>query len=248
MSLIALINKKYTIVALDMETSKEFIDTIKDLDAKEQQKALNAYVSSNSISGDDLKDLMYDLGKAGYRGLKKPEGGGAGAGGDLLSLAHNEKWEELSQVIMTEAVKKQLTEFFKKNPAKFGKFITAASKNGLGVYERNFHVPITKNVLEHVSDDYIVDSILYASLYGTKILPADAIDYAFDRITNPLKVLSDKYDPAHAATLIEMGYDKSSGFGDKLDKWFKALPKQDQEKVRSNYDATNTSSARELPA
>lgn len=251
--------RRRSVTALDHSVSKQLIDQLKGMNRGEMQDILDGFVEQNHLKGDDVSDLMYDLGKAGYHHLTKPRDAAQKRGGgapNLIEAAKKGDWAALAKGVQALQGKKDaefqdLTEFFKNHQDLYGKFISAAEKAALGVYENTFHIPITKKALEHVSDDYIVDSILYASLYGGKNLPKDAIEYAFDRLQNPLKAMQDI--SGTGSQILEMGYNSGiPGFDKKLDKWFKALDKKHQDEIRRQFDPDltvghNNKTPRQLP-
>jgi len=59
--------------ALDKSVSNAFVNHLKQTDKKDLQSEFERLVDASSITGDDLKDLMYDLEHAGFHNLKKPK-------------------------------------------------------------------------------------------------------------------------------------------------------------------------------
>jgi hypothetical protein len=63
---------RLVIKALDKSVSEELVKKLNATPKGAQQGVLDFYAKDKGIAGDDLKDLMYDLGKAGFQALKKP--------------------------------------------------------------------------------------------------------------------------------------------------------------------------------
>lgn len=69
---------KYRVTALEHGATADLIKALNKLQSqKDRQEALDAFAAE--LSGDDLKDLMYDVERAGFHNLKKPEEKKAGS-------------------------------------------------------------------------------------------------------------------------------------------------------------------------
>lgn len=236
------------VVALDENTSKTLIDQLKGAGDKEKkQELLDEFAATNGITGDDLADLMYDLQKAGYHNLRKPDAQPAKSSDNpYVAAAKAQDWKKVADLVKNDTSEyedaveyKGLEKYFTEHPDAYGKFIDAAWKGDLGAYESSFRrVPITKKVLEHVSNDYILDNILYAGLYGAKKVEHDALEYAFGRFKNPVKEYHKLYnagagnDDFLTASLLHYAYHDFPSLKGKLDKWFGELDAKEQQSVR----------------
>ena len=147
--------------------------------------------------------------------------------GDMISQICDEEEEEVREEIQG------LTSFFKKNPKIYGKYINFAEKYGTGCYENNIDIEITKEMLQEVSDEYLINSILYASVYGRKRITKDAIDYAFNRFKNPLKEYG-VHDTYMTLDLASMLFSFDPKYKTKIKTWLKELPTRDE--LKENID------------
>lgn len=234
---------RYRVTALDQSVSKVLVGQLKGAkDAKEQQSLFESFVASEGITGEDLSDLMYDLQKAGFHGLKKPTQQSPQKSNDppLVAAIKAGKIDKALGDALWDAKDNKLpgyrevVDYLKKDAAAYGKFITAAEKNAIGFYEKQFGLPITKEVLEHVSDQYILESILFSSVYGQKKVAKDAIEYAFDRLKNPIKAYESFYGGEPGTDML-VGMSYGRGFDQKMDKWFKELDPNVQQRIRNNW-------------
>lgn len=65
-------NKYKIIAAIDPDLVATLVKQLQTIEHNKQQEYLNKYVVDEGIGGNDLLELMYDLGKEGFTVLKKP--------------------------------------------------------------------------------------------------------------------------------------------------------------------------------
>lgn len=234
---------KYTL-AITEDESKKVSEILKALDMKDRQKFLDDYVTKEGLDSNEISELMYDLGKHGVTTLKKPTPAPQNKkkhSNRLIAAVLAGKIDDNLGTILNSAHDKntvkeveELVEFFKKNPKEYGKFINLAEKNEIGFYENNLDIPITKEALEQVGDDYILNSILYSSVYGSKKVTPDGVVYAFQRFNNPMK----EYKKNGGE--LDIFYMASSWFTNSserkmMKKWFDDLSSSEQKDVRDYW-------------
>ena len=243
------IKAHYETVALDESLSKGLMVKLEKLDDKKQQQdLLNKFVVDEGITGDDLLDLMYDLNKGGFSALQKPTVQGTPKPKSQHSnpmIAKIEKGEidkELGQMLQDAEDGKtknyyDVVSYFKSHPDKYGKFINDAAKNAIGFYESNIgkDIPLSKKVLEHVTDDYLIESILYSSIYYSKDVTEDGIEYAFNRFKNPVKTLMDNGSSGDVFPMAVQHFKNKSGWKQKLKTWFNGLTPAEQKDIEDNH-------------
>jgi hypothetical protein len=66
------VKKAEEVSALDKSVSTQLATELKSTPKAEQQTKLEEFVKKHEFKGDDLSDLMYDLERMGFPGLKKP--------------------------------------------------------------------------------------------------------------------------------------------------------------------------------
>jgi len=246
------IEAHYETTALGTDVAKELATKLSKIEpGKQQQAFLEKFVMDEGISGDDLLDLMYDLNKEGFSALKKPTVQGTPkpkaqhsnsmiamieAGkinkdlGDLLRDAEDGRTKEYKEVV----------DYFNKNQKAYGKFMELAEKNGIGYYEKSFgkDIPITKEAFEQVTNDYLINSILYSSVYSGGLhhmIKEDALEYAFSRFKNPIKDgIKYGYSPDMFPIMVNHFKGKSV-WKQKLKTWFKDLSPDEQKDIEDNY-------------
>ena len=242
------IEAHYETTALGTDVAKELATKLSKIERKQQQAFLEKFVVDEGISGDDLLDLMYDLNKEGFSALKKPtvtpkpkaqhsndmidmiEAGKITKDlGDLLLDAKDEKTKEYDEVVA----------YFNKNQEAYGKFMELAEKNKIGYYEKSFgnDIPITKEAFEQVTNDYLMNSILYSSVYSGlgHMVKEDALEYAFSRFKNPIKDGINYAIPTDMFPLMVNHFKGKSGWKQKLKTWFKELSPDEQKDIEDNY-------------
>lgn len=240
------IKAHYKIVALDESVSKGLMLQLEKLqDKKQQQDALNKFVVDEGIAGDDLLDLMYDLNKGGYFALQKPTVQGTPKSPSNPMLAKIKKGEideELGKMLSDNVDKtdfNQVVNYFKQNQKAYGKFMVESEKNGIGYYEKNFgtRIPITKEAFEQVTDDYLLNSILYSSVYsGLSMIKPDALEYAFNRFKNPVKAVMDHHGGVGDIFPMMVGeFKNKTGWNQKLKTWFKELSPKEQDEIEDSF-------------
>lgn len=246
------IKAHYETVALDESIAKGLMVKLEKLDDKKQQQdLLNKFVVDEGITGDDLLDLMYDLNKGGFSALQKPTVQGTPKPKSQHSnpmIAKIEKGEidkDLGQMLQDAEDDKtknyyDVVSYFKSHPDKYGKFINDASENAIGFYENNFgkELPLSKKVLEHVTDDYLLQDILYQSVYGYKHVTDDGIEYAYCRFKNPIKTALDS--GMFQSDIFNLA---ASEFTDgemkkKMKKWFGELNEKQKKDVEDDFDGS----------
>lgn len=242
----------YEATALTTDVAKELGKKLAQIESGKRQAYLEKFVVDEGISGDDLLDLMYDLSKEGFSALKKPtiqvtpkqpkndmiamiEAGKINKDlGDLLQDAKDGNTKEYNEVIA----------YFNKNQKAYGKFMELAEKNEIGFYEKSFGsvIPITKEAFEQVTNDYLLDSILYASVYSGPhkkyiqegMIKEDALEYAFSRFKNPIKTCIG-YGQEDMFPLMVERFKNKSGWKQKLKTWFKDLTPDEQKGIEENH-------------
>lgn len=256
-SYVSAIKAHYEVTALDASAAKELAKKLEGIDGrKAQQTYLEKFVVDEGIAGDDLLDLMYDLGKEGFSALTKPTIQGKPkkqhANPMIARIEKGQFDDELGRMLcgededgdddesISDADKhkylKEVEEYFKKNPDKFGKFICEAAKKGIGFYENDFHaVPITKAVLEHVTDDYLLQDILYQGVYGFKNLTEDAIEYAYGKFKNPIKKLMESGQATGDVYYLAADKFDSGPMKQKMKDWFHDLTPAQQKDVAAHW-------------
>ena len=242
----------YVAAAIGTEVAQQFLDNLKGV--RPTQQDLQKFSDGLGLDGEDVKNLIYDLQKLGIHDLKKPNpssnpipqqqdaslagrilaGTKAGKfGSDLRIEIGSLKDDDRDDLI------KSLAKTFVHDPALYGQFIGLAEKEALEIYESDFvddcKIPITAAVLRNVSDDYIISSILFASIYGSKSISDDGIAYVWKRIGQPLKVLSKHgYDSSNLSTAVDgltNHFDASQ-----IEKWLSDLDTQDLKEMRDDLD------------
>ena len=241
------IKSHYETVALDVSVSKELALKLGKLEpGKQQQDFLEKFVMDEGISGDDLLALMYDLNKEGFSALKKPTVQGtpkpkAQHSNPMIAKIENGEIDKDLGKMLRDAEGsntkeyKEVVEFFNKNQKAYGKFMELAEKNGINFYEKNFgdDIIITKEAFAQVSNNYLLDSILYSSVYsGLSAITDDALEYAFNRFKNPIK---DVIDRGYSPDMFSLVVKNKSGWKQKLKTWFKDLSPSEQKDIEDYY-------------
>jgi hypothetical protein len=225
----------YKVTALDVSVAKELAGKLQNLETFKQQTYLEKFVVNEGIRGDDLLELMYDLHKEGFTNLKKPTIQGQPKFSNNPMISKIEKGEIDTELgsMLSNAEDHELDtviKYFESHEDKYGKFINDAEENAIGFYENDLGIKITKKVLEHVNNDYLIHSILYSSVYGTKNVTNDAIEYAYTRFKNPFRTVLDDHAPPYIFELAT-DYFTSGSMKAKMKTWFNELTEKEQEAI-----------------
>ena len=147
--------------------------------------------------------------------------------GQILHLILGEDGSRRQKIGGLKKEQKILKEAFAKDPALYGKFISSAEKNGIGVYDNDLAsigVTITPEVLKNCDKSYIMNSIMYSSLYSSqKRITDEAVKYIWTQhFKNPLKEMI-KLVNAGGWEEDSTSYSAISSFPAEMSKYLKEL-------------------------
>jgi len=247
-SFIKQINAHYKVTALDTSVAKDLAEQLHKLPKEKQQEALETFVNDKGLMGDDLSELMYDLNKEGIKTLVKPTPTPhkLSSPNPLIARLLSGPIDKQFGTMLIDAQETdydydEFELYLVKNPDKWGKFIDQASKNEIGFYENNLGNPIPKEALQHVSDEYIINELLFQSVYGFKGVTKDGIKYLFDKYPNPFKILLSKqtymgFDEQNIQEMFDRAatHFTTTDERKKMKKWFDELDKDVQKGIMDN--------------